>query len=232
MIPLALPDTPSGIHRVNAEPERVDYGAPEASGRQGGVQAGWPLWGMIFEFDRVDPESADMWRAFFARLRGRQRRFHSGEPTRPYPILYRQGFAGLTRSGGGTFDGSAAGWNQNIDGDGNSQIALSGLPASLQLKIGDYIGWKWDDADEPAGNLARRTMARLVLPATASAGGALTAVVEPPIDTRVVPANAIAHLDRPMCVMQLIPEKSKLGPIITGSVLGGGTIVATQDLRP
>ncbi|WP_288987646.1 hypothetical protein [uncultured Sphingopyxis sp.] len=37
-----MPELPAGIARVEFEPERVDYAAPEASGRQGGGQAGWP----------------------------------------------------------------------------------------------------------------------------------------------------------------------------------------------
>lgn len=229
---LDLPDTPSGIARVRFEPQRVDYAAPQASGKQGGVQAGWPLWAANFELDPSDPESADLWRAFFARLRGRIRRFYCGEPTRPFPLACPAGFAGMTRAGGGVFDGSASGWAQAINADGDAEISLAGLPADLVLNIGDYVGFKWDATGAAAGSYERRTMARLVLPAQASAAGDVTVTVEPPIDTRVVPAGAIAHLDNPVCVMQLVPDNSSLGPIGQGSQLGGGAIVAIQDLRP
>lgn len=224
---LPLPETPSGIARVTFEPERVDYGAPQASGRQGGVQAGWPLWAARFELDRSDPESADLWRAFFARMRGRIRRFYGYDPTRRFPRIYRGGFAGLTRAAGGAFDGSATSWLQAIDSNGDARITLNGLPIGLQITTGDYIGFRWNGPD-----FDRRTMARAVLPATATAGGQALVTVEPPLNTAVVPPGAIAHLDNPMCVMQLVPENSELGPIGTGAALGGGAIVAIQDLRP
>lgn len=227
---LTLPDAP--IARVSFEPQRIDFAAPEASGRQGGVQAGWPLWGARFELDRSDPDSGDLWRAFLARLRGRIRRFYAWDITRPFPLAYRGGFAGLNRAGGGAFDGSATSWSQSIDANGEARITLNGLPAGLQISTGDYVGLRWDAAGAGAGNMMRRTMARAVLPATATGAGQALVTVEPPLDTALVPAGAIAHLDNPRCVMQLVPEDSNLGPISTGRALGGGTIVAIQDLRP
>src|SRR3546814_9312483 len=87
---LPFPELPAGVARVSLEIDRVDYAAPEASGRQGGVQAGWPLWVARFELDRVDAESGDLWRAFVDRLRGRQRLFLGGDTARPYPLAARQ----------------------------------------------------------------------------------------------------------------------------------------------
>jgi hypothetical protein len=232
MMVLDFPDTPAGVTRVSMEPERVDYAAPEASGRQGGVQAGWPLWVATWEIGRVDAASADMWRAFVARLRGRIRPFYGADITRLYPRATPNGFAGMNRAGGGAFTGGALAWAQTIDGDGNALLALTGLPAGLSLALGDYIGFKWDGAGDAAGSYRRRTMARVVSPATASGAGAITVIAEPPLDTRVVPAGAIAHLDRPCCVMRQITDKTKLGSIGGGGSLSGATIVAGQDLRP
>ena len=223
---LAQPDTPSGIARVRFDIQRVDYAAPEASGRQGGVQAGWPLWSARFELERSDPDSADLWQAFFDRMRGRIRRFYAFDPTRRFPLGYRGGFAGLSRAGGGAFDGSATSWVQAIDSNGDARVTLNGLPAGLQIAAGDYIGFRWN-----APNFDRRTMARAVLPVTANGAGQALVTIEPPVNTALVPAGAIAHLDNPRCVMQLVPEDSGLGPIGTGRALGGGTIVAIQDLR-
>ncbi len=229
---LSFPDTPSGVARVHFEIERVDYGAPEASGRQGGVQAGWPLWMATFELDRIDPVSGDLWKAFMARLRGRIRRFYAGDTTRMFPRRAANGFAGMVRAGGGAFNGSALGWAQNIDADGNAIVALTGLPANFALEAGDLIGWKWDAAGAPAASYERRTMARVVAPAVASGGGAASVMIEPPLDTRVVPVGAVAHLDRPMCVMQQVPEKTSLGSTGAGSALSGGALTCIQDLRP
>lgn len=228
---IELPDTESGIAAVQFEIERIDFAAPEASGRQGGVQAGWPLWRARFELDRVDPVSGDQWRAFFSRLRGRIRRFRAGDPVRPFPLAHAAGFAGMVRAGGGAFDGSATGWSQAIDGSGDARITLSGLPAALMLSQGDYIGFRWDGAGDPPGSLARRTMARAVENAQADGAGVVQVMTEPPLNTAVVPVGAAAHLDRAQCVMQLIPEDSSLGPVSRGRSLGGAAVSAIQDLR-
>lgn len=228
---LDQPITLSGITRVSFEPQRIDYGAPQASGKQGGVQAGWPLWGARFEIDRSDPEACDLWRAFIARLRGRIRRFYGYDPTRRRPLAHRFDLLTLTRAGGGAFDGSATSWSQSIDSDGEASVTLNGLPAGLQLSIGDYIGFKWDAEGAVSGSYERRTMARAVLPATANASGVAVVRVEPPVNASVFPPGVVAHLDNPVCVMQLVPEQTELGPVVEAGVLSGATITAIQDLR-
>lgn len=230
---LLQPEAPSGIARVKFDIERVDFAAPEASGRQGGVQAGWPLWAARYEIDRSDPDSAEIWQAFFDRLRGRIRRFYAIDPKRRMPRLYRFGFVGLTRAGTSTpFDGSATSWVQLTDSAGDARITLDGLPAGFRISTGDMIGFRWDAANAGSGNMMRRTIARAVLPATATLGGQALVTVEPPLNTSLVPSNAIAHLDNPAAVMQLVPEDSQIGPIGPGGVLSGATITAIQDLRP
>lgn len=232
MTPLPFPETDSGVARVRFEIERVDYTSPEASGRQGGVQAGWPLWTARYELDRSDPLSGDSWSAFLDRLRGRQRLFFAINPARLFPRAYAAGFAGMSRAGGGAFDGNALTWSQNIDADGNAVYALTGLPASMVLNVGDQIGFKWDATGAAAGSFGRRTMARVVAPAVANVSGAITVMAEPPVDPLVVPPSAKAHLDRACCVMRIIPDKTDLGTTGAGGAFAGGTIIAAQDLRP
>jgi len=229
---LTLPETLSGIAEVSFEIERIDYGAPQAGGKQGGVQAGFPLWRAVMQIERSDPTSADLWRAFAARLRGRIRRFYCWDTTRPFPLDYRFGFAGLTRAAGGAFDGSATSWSQAIDSDGEAAVTLNGLPAGMTLQAGDYIGLKWDASGASAGSYERRTLARAVLPATANGSGVAVITVEPPLNTALVPSGAVAHLDNPRCVMQLIPERSDVGPIVGPGLLSGAKLEAIQDLRP
>lgn len=232
MTPLLFPVTESGVARVTIDIERVDYAAPEASGRQGGVQAGWPLWMAVYDLDSSDPDSGDLWRSFKDRLRGRQRLFFGGDPTRSFPKSYANGFGGMLRAGGGAFPGSALAWAQNIDAAGDASLALTGLPAGFIMRPRDLVGFKWDAAGAAAASYGRRTMARAVAPAVASAAGAITILIEPPIDTSLVPAGAIAHLDNPCCVMRIDPDKTNLGPVGAGGAMGGGTITAVQDLRP
>lgn len=229
---LTQPETLSGITRVRFEIQRVDFAAPEASGRQGGVQAGFPLWLARFEMDRIDRDSADLWQAFFDRMRGRIRRFYGLDPTRRFPRSRRFGFTGLVRAGTATpFTGPATSWSQSINADGEALLTLNGLPAGLVLTPGDYIGFKWDAAGSPASTFDRRTMARAVLPATANGSGVAVVTIEPPLNTSLVPSGAIAHLDNPACVMQLVPEESELGPIGAGGIRSGASILAIQDLR-
>lgn len=229
---LDQPQTASGIAQVKFDIARVDYDAPQASGKQGGVQAGFPKWLARFEIERSDPEAADIWTTFFDRLRGRIRRFYGYDPTRRRPLAHRFDLLTLTRAGGGAFNGAATSWSQSIDANGDAQLTLNGLPAGLTLSRRDYIGFKWDAEAAEASSFERRTLARVVVPTVASAGGVAVVTVEPPLDTNLVPAGAIAHLDNPMCVMQLVPDQSELGPIIGPGVLEGGTVIAVQDLRP
>jgi len=230
---LTFPLTRVGYPTMTFEPQRVDYGAPEASGRQGGVQAGWPLWAARFEMDRNTPEDAALLRAFFARLRGRMRRFYCWDLSRPFPLAYPDGFTGLVRAGTSTpFAGTATSWSQAINSAGDALITLNGLPAAFPIAMGDYIGFRWDAVGLGAGNMMRRTVARAVLPAMANGAGQAQVTVEPPLNTALVPAGAVAHLDEPRCVMQLVPEDSTIGAITTGAWMKGGNIVAIQDLRP
>lgn len=232
MIILPLPETPSGIARVTLDIERVDFAAPEASGRQGGVQAGFPVWAARLELDRIDPVSADLWTAFIDRLRGRLRRFYCGEPSRSRPVAHAFGMTSLTRAGGGAFDGTAASWSQTVDDDDDATLHLTGLPAGFVLTPRDLIGFKWDAEGAAAGTFARRTLARCVTSAVANESGEVSVIAEPPLDTELVPEGAIAHFDDPLCVMQQVPEETELAPIGAAGTMSSGTIVGVQDLRP
>ena len=230
MHPLSFPALDTGVARVRMDVERVDLGAPEARGRGGGVQVGWPLWSAIWELDAIDRRSADLWRAFITRLRGRQRLFMAGDPARALPRSAPFGFAGMLRAGGGAFPGSALTWAQAIDGDGNATITLTGLPAAFALSAGDYVGWKWDAAGAGAGSYGRRAMARVVVDATANGAGSASVLIEPVIDTRVVPAGAVAHLDTPMALFRQVPGDAATGLIGAGGAMSGSRLVAVQEL--
>jgi hypothetical protein len=117
--PLTMPARSVGRQRF--ELQRQDYAAPEASGRIGGVQAGFPLWSGVWTLAEMRPEKSDEWRAFLAQIRGATRRFYGRDLKRPYPKpRTRAGLPGLTRAGGGAFDGSAAAWSETITTDGDS----------------------------------------------------------------------------------------------------------------
>lgn len=208
------------------ELQRVDFLSPEAGGRLGAVAAGAPLWLASWTIGKVARLKSDELRAWVARLRGPMRTFLGYDVARRFPLSYSGGFAGMTRAAGGGFDGSAAVWSQSIDPEGDAVVSLTGLPAGFQVAFGDYVGFRWG-----AGN-TRRAMVRAIEPAVASAGGAISIRIEPPVPTLVVPAGAVAHLDNPACVMRLIPDQYELGPISRRLAVESGRVTALQDLRP
>ena len=227
-------DMPShGIRDTIFEPLRFDAGAPERGGRVGGVTLGFPLWEAQWMLvNNMTEQASEEWRAFLIRLRGSQRWFFGFDHKRRFPRTYPGGFSGMTRAGGGTFPGSATSWSQNIDAHSDAIVTLNGMPNGLIMQTGDYIGFKWDAAGSPVGTFDRRTVVRLVESSTASAGGVLTANVEPPVNVQAVPSFAIAHLDEPRGLMRAVSDQSQLGAVGPLLNIAGGSIAAIQDLRP
>lgn len=229
---LVLSPPERGITRQQFEIEEVDALSPETSGRLGGVTLGFPLWRARWELSRnLTRDMSDEWRAFFSRLRKSKRPFLAYDRDRLFPRAYPQGFATMTKVGGAAFDGTGDSWAQTIDADGNALLDVEGLPSGLHLQQGDYVGFKWDSSGATAGTYDRRAMVRVVDPAYVAADGGVTVMVEMPVPTAVVPAGAIAHLDRPACVMRMVSDESSLGSLDRRQKIAGGTLSALQDLR-
>src|SRR5437868_14970158 len=110
--PLAMPA--SGASMQEFEPQRIDYMAPEAGGRVGGVQAGFPLWLATWTIGRIGADKSDEWRAWLLRMRGATRRFLGRDLSRPFPKLHASGFSRMTIIGGAAFTGAASDWSENI----------------------------------------------------------------------------------------------------------------------
>jgi len=228
---LAMPER--GIATQEFEIEDADAIAPERGGRLGGVSLGEPLWRARWTLSRnLTRDASDEWRAFISRCRGSKRPFVAHDRDRLYPRAYPQGFARMTTSAGLPFTGAAASWSQAIDADDNALLTLTGLPAGLKLGRGDGIGFRWDAAGSPSGTHDRLAMVRVVEPTECDAAGSVTAMVEMPVPVRVVPAGAEAHLDRPGCLVRLVPGEASLGALDRRQKIAGGTISALQDLRP
>lgn len=226
----ALTMPTSGMSGQQFEIERNDFNAPEASGRVGGVQSGFPLWLAVYQIGTIGAAKSDELRAFFTRLRGQQRRFLGHDLARPYPKAHITGFAGMTRAGGGSFDGSATSWSETITADGDSEVTLHGMPAGLELTFGDYVGFKYDATEESVAGLPWRALVRVVEGGVADGSGNITVTSEPPVPL-CVPPGAVAHLDQPACIMAMIKDKSSLEGIDRRLAVRGGTITALQDLR-
>lgn len=230
-MPLSFPLTPPAVGPASEyfEIERVDHLSPQTGGRVSGVTAGFPLWRGRWSLGRaLLRATSEDWRAFVSSLRGGQRAFFGRDYGRPFPLAYPKGFLGLTRFGGGAFDGTATSWSVNADRD---EVTLNGLPANLVLSVGDYVMWKWTGAEISGAGTARRALVRAVQAATASASGVAVVTVEPPLPT-LVPSGAgsTADLANPCCVMRLDTSQTSLGEK-TRSLRIDGTIAAVQDLR-
>lgn len=211
-----------GIISQSFEPRRIDYGSPSVGGRFTSVTAGPPLWAMTMTLRDGDEDEVAEWRAFLASLRGSQRTFLAGDLTRPYPKAYIDGFAGLSRAGGGAFDGAAASWATNPLRDAHT---FNGLPAAFALSYGDYGMWRWE-----TGGVKRRALARVIEPVVGNAGGSVTVAMEPPLPT-LVPASAVADFAKPQCVMRMLTDESRIGEL-DALHSAAGTLAAVQDLRP
>lgn len=201
--------------------QRLDFQTAATDGRAFGVTAGAPLWMLKATIRDGDEEETDTWFAFLDSLRGLQRPFLAHDVTRPYPRAHLGGFAGMTRAGGGAFEGAASSWSVNPDRD---QLTLAGQPAALKLSHRDGVMLRWVTGGEP-----RRSLHRVVTPAVASAGGIVTVAVEPPVPT-LVPGSAVADLAKPQAVFRQVIAESGMGEL-DALHSAGGTLSAVQDLR-
>lgn len=227
--PLEMPT--SGMSQQIFEPQRVDYAAPDASGRVGGVQAGFPLWLATWTIGAVGARKSDAFRAFMLQLRGATRRFLGRDLGRPYPLAHSAGFGGMVKAGGGAFTGDATSWSEAITADGDSQVTLRNLPVGLTLSQGDYVGFRWNATSSDVAGLTWHAPVRVVTGGVADGAGNVTVTSEPPLSP-AIPAGAVAYLNSPACVMALVTDKSQLNAIDRRLAIGGGTIVGVQDIRP
>lgn len=229
MKPALVPPV-SGAAQQLFEIQRDDAGAPEAGQRVGGVQIGFPLWQLIWTLGNMGRDRTDAWRAFFAQLRGATRYFLAWDLARPLPKAYPGGFAGMTRAGGGSFDGTATSWSETTTADDDSQVTLDGLPAGFVLGQCDYIGFTWTATETGFAGMEWHAPVRVVEGGTADGSGVLTVTSEPPVPL-AVPSGATAYLDTPKCTMKLITDQSNLGPIDRNLGIRSGQIAGIQDLR-
>lgn len=209
------------------EAQRIDAQAPEASGRIGGVQMGFPLWSAVYTLGRMPEDNSDEWRAWLAGLRGATRRFIGRDLTRQYPKLYPDGFAAFP-----TFTGTASGWSSTTATDGDCELTLNlgSAAAGLTLSVGDNIDFRYNATETAIAGLAWRAMVRVVEAGTADGSGDVTVTVEPPVPT-AVPDTAVAHIDQPGCTMALIGSQSSLGAVDRLYSINGGAIAGIQDIR-
>lgn len=216
----------AGAARQVFELKRMDYLSPESGGRLGAMAGGVPLWYAKWTLGQGGPRRADEWRAFVDSLDGPGRLFIGEDLSRPYPLAYPGGFAGQVRAGGGAFDGAAAVWSRHLADDGQPLASFNGLPAFFQVARGDYVGFRW-----ATGGEARRALVRFVEPVVASETGWISLAAVRPAIPMAVPSDAVAHFDRPGCLMRLIPSETQVGEM-DRRLAAAVTVAGLQDILP
>jgi hypothetical protein len=126
--------------------------------------------------------------------------FLAYDPSQEYPALYPNGFGGLTRFGGGAFDGTA-----NVTVLTPTTITVDTLPVGFTVSEGDLVELK--QSTEVYGLF--RSMSTYI----ANASGLTTITVEPTIKFPTIFTDAaVANFYRPSCVMIPIPESWSYTP--------------------
>jgi hypothetical protein len=124
-------------------------------------------------------------KAWFNSMRGGTFNFLAHDAARPFPRNYPSGFGGMTRAGGGPFDGTAT-----VTAVTATTIALSTLPANFVFKPADYISLV------KSGKYSLHQMMEAV---TGNGSGVATVTVEPPIVTSVFATPSLtANLALPL----------------------------------
>lgn len=148
-------------------------------------------WSCQYQTRHLLRADAQTWKAWHNSLRGGLNQFYGYDPERPYPKDYSTGFAGQTRHGGGSFDGTGT---ITSVADAHT-ITLATLPSTFQFRAGDLIGLV---------DGSYRAVHEVTADAIASAGAAAL-TVEPAIITSIFDTSSTFNLVRPKAVMLLVP---------------------------
>ena len=154
-----------------------------------------PRWSCQFTTSNLNASEVRRWRAFWDRMRGGLRGFLAHDPLQALPLAYPGGFGGMTRAGGGAFDGTA----DVTSFPSLNHIALGTLPAGFSIASGDMIGLI---------ESGRYGLYRILDAVVANGSGVATVLVEPRLGlvTSRFTASAVANFLQPSCVM--VPDPS------------------------
>lgn len=206
-IPRAMPERDDGLQpfaSASFDPAYQQAVAPTRGGRPQVANLGSDLWVMSFETHPLRYDDALDYLAWLQSLRGGARLFKAWHPHLRYPLNYRNGFAGMTRVGGGSFDGTCT-----IDSVGETldTLTLTTLPDAFILKRGDMISMPFGSS---------QTLHRIIAGATANSFGAATVTVEPTIPISFATSPEVtATLVKPWC-LAVVDANSIKGPFQSG----------------
>ena len=174
------------------ELERREVRSTTRGGQPQAVEIASPLWVMKFRTIPLSETDGEIVSAWLDSLRGGAKTFKAYNPVRQFPLLNPSGFGGLTRAGGGTFDGTAtlAAVASTLD-----SITLSTLPSTFKISIGDMMSIGYASG--------RRTLHKALEAVTAS-GGVASFAIEPVLfpGGPIATAGAVT-LAQPWCLATL-----------------------------
>lgn len=150
------------------------------------------------EYTTVHPlkdDERDIWRAWWATLRGGERYFYAWDPEKQYPRLYPSGFTGLVKAGTATPFTGIAEVTEFLSSE--YHIDVEQTPASFTLRSGDMVEVREG---------IQRGLFRIVADTNMSTLGVGRLTVEPRIPTGLFTAAAQVNFYRPACVMRPRPE--------------------------
>lgn len=183
---------------ANAQFDSVDFKLGDLSVQNtlesGAVQTmemGPSLWTATFSTIDLQMRDRQIWQAWELTLRG-GRTFLAFDPEKVHPAAYGADVLGLTRAGGGAFDGTAT-----LTSVTATTVTVSALPAAYQAKAGDMLSFPWNSS---------HALHMVAEDATADGSGAATFKVVPPVQTSPAPSGgATVRLVQPVCVMKIKP---------------------------
>lgn len=170
------------------EPSYQQVRAPTRGGGTQVANIGPDLWAMSYQTVPLSLEQGMIWHAWLQSLRGGARLFKAWHPLCRYALAYRTaGYGGLTRAGGGAFDGTAT---LSAIATERDVVTITGLPAGFVFSVGDMISVPFASTG--------RALLRVVEAATASGAGSATPGVEPFVPLAVA-TGVTVDLTRPWC---------------------------------
>ena len=190
---ISLP--PIGWRECSFDPVRVRNTNRMEGRRTESQSSGTPYWKATYRATYLSKEDFGVMDAFMMQAGDGGEVFLGCDVFRPRPMAMDTGspLSG-TKAGGGAFNGDC--FLQAITG--TTQLNLGGLPAAFKFSIGDYV--------ELRMSILKRSLHRIIAPATSDNNGFATLEVRYPVDRQHFTASATVHLEKPSCTMQIDPD--------------------------
>lgn len=215
--PLALTSVAYANQDGDFDLDPSEITAPTWGGLVQSVNQGRRLWRMSYVTRPLREEEAFGLLADLRALKGSVRPFKALDPLRRFAIAYPGGYTGMTKAGGGAFNGTA---KLDAVAETLDAVTLDNLPAGFVLKKGDLLSFAFGST--------RQALHSVVEAGTANGSGVATVGVEP----SVVPGftlDADVALADPWCKARLTAKPTQRRMANRKFVV---SFAAIQDIRP